>query len=187
MFEVLEPPGGSRISVSSTQYGTRLQWENPSRPLVIRIFTGFFLIGWLGFWTIGGFMAIRNLFDGKLSLVFWLLGWLVGECAATYALYLTLRPTRPETLVFDNLELRWGPGYDGDIQKAMNRLSRGFRLNSKATTIRKQEIDGIVLERLLDRQRLSIEVGVDRIEIGRFLTEREQEWLHGILLTWLES
>ena len=64
MYEILQPPAGSRIQVQQDPRGTRLQWKNPSGPLFFRIFTGIFLTGWLGGWTIGGIMAAWFLFSG---------------------------------------------------------------------------------------------------------------------------
>ena len=50
--------------------------------------------------------------------------------------------------------------------------------------IPRQELGPIRLDRVGERQRLTIDVGAERIEIGRLLREPEREWLAGTLRAW---
>jgi hypothetical protein len=50
---------------------------------------------------------------------------------------------------------------------------------------REQVAGGLRLDRVGERQRLTVDCGADRVEIGFALREPEREWLHGVLLAWL--
>ncbi|MEZ6142712.1 MAG: hypothetical protein R3B84_19290 [Zavarzinella sp.] len=65
-------------------------------------------------------------------------------------------------------------------------LGELFRSRKPKTYLRKH-IDKIALHGTGQSQRLAIDIGADRIEIGAGLREPEREWLHDILLHWWES
>ena len=48
----------------------------------------------------------------------------------------------------------------------------------------KEELGQIVVERAAGQLRLRYDVGADRIEIGRYLSEPEKEWLAEVLREW---
>jgi hypothetical protein len=50
--------------------------------------------------------------------------------------------------------------------------------------INRGAIDAITLERVGERQRLTVDVGADRIEFGSYLKEPEREWLATVLRLW---
>jgi hypothetical protein len=56
----------------------------------------------------------------------------------------------------------------------------------KPRNLPRQAVGKIVLERVGERQRLSVDVGADRVEIGPWLTEPEREWLADVLRAWAE-
>jgi hypothetical protein len=50
--------------------------------------------------------------------------------------------------------------------------------------VRRDDLDAFDLKHLADRQRLSLDIGADRIEIGESLREPEREWLFAVLEGW---
>jgi hypothetical protein len=114
----LEPPSGSRISVTT----------NDTYPLIVvphkgagvtRYFVGPFLLAWLLFllawldgWLAGFSSALSKLSSGETFdraqhafLVFWLVAWtlggamaVLGDAMAVYSAYRAFRPSVPESL-----------------------------------------------------------------------------------------
>jgi hypothetical protein len=50
--------------------------------------------------------------------------------------------------------------------------------------IRRSELGAVRLDRVPGRQRLTIDCGVERVEVGRGLAEPEREWLADLLRAW---
>jgi hypothetical protein len=48
----------------------------------------------------------------------------------------------------------------------------------------KEELGQIVVERVAGQLRLRYDVGADRIEMGRYLSKPEKEWLAEVLQEW---
>ena len=64
-------------------------------------------------------------------------------------------------------------------------ISSPFRLGGPRTiVIARPDLGKFVLDRVGERQRLSIDRGADRIEIGAALREPEREWLFVALDDW---
>lgn len=175
---------------------TELSWKNP-RGGWARFFVPIFLLAWLGGWTMGevsaGRQVLRDLSNGtpNFFLMFWLTGWSFGGAAAFYALFMMVRPTRPETLSLDSFGLKFRrgtPPYEG-FNRDRNRdenepRSFNWRKFRGRYELPKSEIGEIRLERVGERQRLTVDHGAERIEIGRFLEEPDREWLHEFLKNW---
>ena len=193
------PPANSCFLLEEDPEGNpRLVWHPAKKGLEAArrwgaaAFIGFWLCGWAA----GEVFAIAFLagllpgpggvgggvgWFGTLFLVGWLGAWTVGGLAAFYAFISLIRKPRPESIVFGINALRHDPG------TSSIRYSRKGYPNTasdascwrarKAREIPWGEITDIHLERVGERQRLALDYGMDRIEIGRDLREPEREWL----------
>jgi hypothetical protein len=95
----LNPPEGSKIWIASE--GGDPTICVPQASGFGRYFVGFFLLFWLGMWTIGFRSAVAEIMSGRTAngfLVFWLGAWTLGGIVAAYTLYRAFRPLVPETL-----------------------------------------------------------------------------------------
>ena len=95
----LNPPEGSKVWIASE--GGDATIVVPPASGFGRYFVGFFLLFWLGMWTIGFRDAATKIMSGATNngfLVFWLGAWTLGGAIAVYTLYRAFRPSVPETL-----------------------------------------------------------------------------------------
>ncbi|MEK6238811.1 MAG: hypothetical protein N2C14_29195 [Planctomycetales bacterium] len=200
-----QPPSGSSISVENTFEGRVLSWMNPTGGAA-RYFGAAFLMFWLCGWAVGeigvicvlgfgglaminGDVGLEGLFIGAF-LAFWLTGWTFGGFFAIRSLWALLSPPRPEQLTLGYSQLIHDPGTQSMIH--MGRHSRSsweyrdeMRHPPKKRDVPKHDVGKINLDFAGDRQRLTVDVGTDRFEIGRSLREPEREWLAEVLRDWL--
>jgi hypothetical protein len=194
-FLTKKPPLNSNIEVKNELNQTIISWKNPrgnwSRYLIV-----IFLLAWLGGWATGEYSVAKKVLNGETNPfeIFWLIGWTVGGLFAMANIYFMVRPTKAEKLNFDSYSLQFKPGTppfaginrsgnsDEDAKKATF-----FQKTKSKYIIPKAEIGEIKLERVGERQRLRIDHGVERIEIGRFLQEPEREWIFESLKQWKGS
>jgi hypothetical protein len=184
----LNPPEGSKIWIASE--GGDPTIVVPSTSGFGRYFVGFFLLFWLGMWTIGFRSAVEQIMSGRTAngfLVFWLGAWTLGGIAAVYTLYRAFRPSVPETL-----ELRRNSiAYDSGLAPPQLNSSWGYRSpkDSWNTVFPKRvrvELDRSLLQSLRLREtesgnRLTVDVGAQRVEIAPTASEVEREWLARLL------
>lgn len=189
---VKSPPANSNIEVRNEFNQTIILWKNP-RGSWTKYFGAIFLLAWLGGWTMGEYSVIKQLLNGTANpfLIFWLIGWTVGGGFAIANIYFLLRPSKPESLIFDSYSLQFKRGTPPFARFNWNRNKQGdddetsiWRKTKNKYTIPRTDTGEIKLERVGERQRLTIDYGVERIEIGRFLEEPEREWLFQILKQW---
>src|SRR6516164_9276669 len=95
----LEPPSGSRISVTTTDTYPLIVAPHKGAG-VMRYFVGLFLLGWLaGFISAVSKLSSGGTFDrAHAFLVFWLVAWTLGGAMAVYWAYRAFRPSVPESL-----------------------------------------------------------------------------------------
>ena len=89
-----------------------------------------------------------------------------------------VRPNRPEGLVLTPAGLIHDPG-DFDFGTCVS--------SGKLCEIGRSEVGEVRLDRVGHRQRLTLDCGMERIEVGACLGDREREWLAGVLLAWANS
>jgi hypothetical protein len=186
------PPINSKIEVTNELNQTIMKWQNP-RGSWSRYFVVIFLLAWLGGWTVGEYSVAKKVFNGESNPfeIFWLIGWTVGGLFALINIYLMVRPSKSEKLIFDAFSLQFKPGTPpfAGINWSRNKnddedKTSIFQKTKSKYTIPKTEVGEIKLERVGERQRLTIDHGVERIEIGKFLQEPEREWIFEILKQW---
>ena len=142
-----------------------------------RIGVAIFLLGWLGAWTIGGLMAMASVWS-------------------------LLRPLRPERVTLGRDTFNHRPGTldptahsesrrhsgrhdaDGDLS---DQGTIGGRGSGRVAELTREQRADLVRARGGGRQRLRYDLGRERREIGRALSEPEREWLYDILLGWRDE
>ncbi|MDQ3748854.1 MAG: hypothetical protein M3367_07565 [Acidobacteriota bacterium] len=120
-----------------------------------------------------------------------MIAWTVGGLMAMRNVYLLARPTKPEQLTFDSISLNYQrgtapfAGVEWNFGKRNNdNLFKAFQKKKNKYSILKKDIGDVKLERIGEHQRLTIDNGSERIEIGEFLQEPEREWLSEVLKKW---
>jgi hypothetical protein len=108
---------------------------------------------------IGVFVTLLVLIGVGLGLGFWTV----------------TQPERPESLTLTPGVLIHDPGHIN---------INGQVLTGKGSEIRRPLLGEVCLDRVLGRQRLTIDRGVERIEVGAGLREPEREWLARLLQAW---
>jgi hypothetical protein len=182
----LDPPNGSRISVA-TDGGEPLIVVPHARPGAIRYVTGFFLLILIGIWCFGFSRSISALWSGNANGLFlaWLAGWTALGAFAAYCLYRLFGPAVPESL-----RLRPnGIAYDSGVpQLQMQSETINFANARKIyfpkrtrTELDQRQLASLRLGDTDSGNRLTVDVGVDRIEIARSVGAMEREWLYRTL------
>jgi hypothetical protein len=185
----LQPPAGSKIQITSDSVDPTI--IVPPVNNFTRYPIGLFLLFWLGGWSMGFRSALAKIMSGETGngfLIFWLCGWTLGGVFAAYSLYRLLRPSVPE-----KLELRRNSvAYDSGVAPPQLDSSRGYQNPKKAWSSAfpkrvRTEFDRGLLQSLRLREteagnRLTIDVGAERIEIAAAASEVEREWLARLLV-----
>jgi hypothetical protein len=148
-----------------------------------------FLLFWLGGWAIGWISAFRQITSGAKGatpfLMFWLAGWTVGGFFAVCFLWRLLRPSIPETLSFAKPDLLYDTGVQPlpmgwDYRRRMNIWKKVFE-KRKRIQFAPEEIKTIRLRDTESDNRLTVDHGSERIDVGRGLTEVEREALFQLI------
>jgi hypothetical protein len=176
-------PAGSDISIEYGEADPTV--VIPAKGSPFRYFGGVFMLVWLGAWAFGLVAVFSQLMEGKGGLfnVFWLCGWTVAGCLVAFSVYRIFRPPVPE-----RLELRRGSiGYDSGIPPLKD-FARGNMDYWKSLFVRRRraEIDRAELQTLRLREtdggnRLTIDIGGERVELAAQASEIEREWLAKML------
>jgi len=156
-----------------------------------RSFAGAFLLFWLGGWYLGFTSVVSKIVSGQAPafMYLWLGGWTIGGLFAATMLYRLIRPSVPETLrlrqnglSYDSgvAPLNMQPGYGRGYASRREAWSSMF---PKRTVI---DVDRRALASLRLREsdsgnRLTLDVGASRLDIGAAASEIEREWLYRAL------
>jgi hypothetical protein len=172
-----EKPSNCVIEERTDAEGVTLTWPVPSYG-PWRYVAAAVVFGWLYLWSIGWNDVAGQIIagdqpdDAKYRLYFWLTGWSIGGAVAVYVIWCLVRRSLPESVRLQGEMLHFIPGRRGGSDRA-NPMS-----------ISRSAIRGIVLERITIVQRLFVDRGTDRVEIGECLCEPDREWLFAKLQTW---
>ena len=187
MIHLPAKPVRSNIEVAPDFNSTVLSWKNP-RGGISRYVALIFLIAWMGGWVVGEVSVTRNHMKdpGQFFLLFWLTGWTVGGLYCLLMIVTLARPSRPERLTLDPRSLQYEPGTEpiafGRDTKTIDPLM--LLRPKRAAQAARKEIGEIKLDRVGERQRLTVDIGAKRVEIGEYLEEPEREWLLSVLQSW---
>jgi hypothetical protein len=148
-----------------------------------------FLLFWLGGWAVCWISAFKQISSGANGatafMVFWLGGWTVGGIFAVSSLWRLLRPSVPETLSFAKPNLIYDTGVQPPSMQWDYRRQRDWWKEMlekrKRIEFTPKEITTIRLRDTESDNRLTIDHGSDRIDIGRALSEVERELLFKLI------
>jgi hypothetical protein len=188
----LEPPSGSRISVTADDADVLIAIP-PGAGGRLRYLVRLVLLVWLGGWLITMSSNIWMLSSvqvrptSAVRLVSWFIEWTAAGVFAAYLAYRAFRPPEPETLrlmpnsvVYDSgippLVVHSGVGFPGRLwQSIFPRRAR--------TELDRQTLQSLRLRETSDGNRLTVDADVDasRLELARFASEVEREWLHELM------
>ena len=183
----LNPPEGSKISIANDRSDPTI--VVPPTSSLMRYPIGLFVLFWLGGWTLGFKSAVEKLWSGPVQpfLVFWLCGWTLGGIFAVTMLYRTFRPSVPETLELRRNSIAYDSGIAPPQFNSAQRYRNPFQSwKSMFPKRRRLELDRTQLQSLRLREtdtgnRLTFDIGSDRIEIAPTASEVEREWLARLL------
>lgn len=182
----LEPPSGSRISVTTDGADPVIVIPHARGPLrhVVRLF----FLGWLGGWFAGFSSAVWTLWSGEGDgfLVFWLIAWTLIGGFAVYLTYRAFRPSVPESLrLMPN-----GVAYDSGIPPLMDHFYTSSKDAWQSMFPRRMRVEldrralqSLVLRETNDGNRLTVDADASRLDIAKFAGEIEREWLYQLLAT----
>lgn len=185
----IDPPENSCISIEQQSNQPKLVINHGSGG-AMRIFISLFLVFWLGGWAVGWISTAQEIISGKsgsdLFLIFWICGWTIGGFFAFWLLYRLLRPSIPEALSLEKKQIQ----YDSGIKPF--KMSFGFigvndywkQMFPKRTmfTISAMNLNTLQLREHSAGNRLTVDVGKERIELATSATEVEREWLYKVLI-----
>ena len=183
----LDPPAGSQISIDRKDLDPTI--VIPATASSTRYFGGVFLLFWLGGWVMGETSAITQLMSGKggAFIVFWLGGWTIGGILAALTAYQIFRPTVPETLQLKRGSIAYDSGVP-PFELNMNTRNKGVRdywssLLSKRlrADLDRQQLQTLRLRETETGNRLTIDLGAQRLELASGASEVEREWLARLL------
>ena len=183
----LDPPAGSQISINRKDLDPTI--IIPATASSMRYFGGVFLLFWLGGWVMGETSAITQLMSGKggAFIIFWLGGWTVGGILAALTAYQIFRPTVPETLQLKRGSIAYDSGIP-PFELNQNTRNKGIRdywssLLSRRlrTDLDRQHLQTLRLRETETGNRLTIDLGAQRLELASHASEVEREWLARLL------
>ncbi len=191
-----EPPPLRRIPKSSSTVSREgyPKLVLPSTASPLRFAIAAFLLFWLGGWLMGLCAVLRQLIwghhnPGDLFLLFWLGAWTLGGGFASFFLYRLLRPPVPETLVLTRAGLEYDSGLPPFNPASFSRYRtrvdpwKTAFPRRKIFTFSPDELATLRLRENDDDNRLTIDHGNERIDLGVSLTEVER----GMALPAIES
>ena len=183
----LNPPVGSEISISHD--GVEPTIIIPAKRNASRYFGGEFLVCWLGLWTMGFKSAASELMAGKAApfLIFWLAAWTIGGFFAALTAYRIFRPSAPETLQLKRGSIAYDSGTPppefnnyGRNKSRQDAWKSLFARRTRADLDR-QELQTLRLRETDTGNRLTIDMGANRLELASQASEFEREWLARLL------
>ncbi|MEI9407057.1 hypothetical protein [Mesorhizobium argentiipisi] len=183
----VRPPDNSAISVVTNGRDQVISIPHPKPPAATYL-AGLFIFCWLGGWAFGEISAAYQLVTRPIGpptafLVFWLCAWTVGGIFAMLMLRRILRRSVPEVIKLDAS----GFSYDSGVPPFKMQYYRNFCVWSQLFPQRiEQRFDRTQIESLKLREgdtcnRLTVDAGAQRIEIGSAATDVEREWLSKVI------
>jgi hypothetical protein len=174
------PPEGSYLIVSQSGRDATISIPNPIK--VSQFGSGLFLLAWLGGWAVGEYFVLTELISGsgptgvKAFMLFWLAGWTIGGVFAMAQAYRIFAPPKPETISLDaggithNTGSRPAAKWRGLSWGALT--GQGYE-----TRIDRRMLPTLQLREMASHNRLTVDVGANRIELAPAATDVEREWL----------
>jgi hypothetical protein len=184
----LDPPAGSQISINRKDLDPTI--IIPATASSTRYFGGVFLLFWLGGWVFGEKAAITEVLSGRGGpfIIFWLGGWTIGGIFAALTAYQIFRPTVPETLQLKRGSIAYDSGippFELNNTKTRNKGVREYWNSLLSRRVRadldRQQLQTLRLRETETGNRLTIDLGAQRLELASQASEVEREWLARLL------
>lgn len=184
-MDTLPPDSGITIQ----REGSSEVLHVPYRKLgILRYLMAAFLVAWLGGWVFGFTSAAGQLMKGTgfdAFLMFWLAGWTIGGAFAMFYVYRLLRPSIAETfaLKVGNIDYDSGiPPFSPNLRPGSQKeLWRSLFAKRKRRNLRENDLRTLKLRETDYGNRLTVDVGVERLDLASGVTEVEREWLFRFL------
>ncbi len=184
----MTPPGGSRIKVE-IEDGRQVVVVPQDNAGLTRYLVAVFLVLWLSMWFAGFWGAVNSVIGGSagLFITVWLTGWTFGGLVAMRFLYRLMRPSVPERFILGRPRL----GYDSGVPTFQ--VFAGFGMKHQLEFWRmlfpkrmvcefsQTELATLKLRESDESNRLTIDRGTERIDLGNRASEIEREWLFEVL------
>ena len=167
-----DKPTGGVIDVT-------LSWPAPPDSRLWRYIDRLLMVLWLCGWTPPALVwPAGQLANGNLTffLVDWVGFWALCGGLSAWALLVSFRPPRPESVRLESGGLRHDPGGRSRCW--------GRRQGWEPIRVARSDVREFVLESVEGRSRLYLDRGIDRLEIGAGLREPDREWLVAVLQRW---
>lgn len=179
-------PQGSKIKIE--RFGIYELITIPyAKRSIMKYFVGIFLLFWFGGWFIGFKNTIQAMINGKadLFIVFWLCGWTIGGLLVIAIIFRIFRPSVSESILFMPSSIKYDsgiPAFDLDLKNS-NQKEVLKSLFPKRTVIEitKEQLKTLSLRETDSGNRLTIDVGSNRMNIAVGVNEIEREWIYKIL------
>jgi len=152
-----------------------------------KYFVGLFMIFWLGAWFTGFTSVLEQLISGKSNtfIITWLGGWILSGLFAFYFLYRILKKPIPEMLLLNRPNLAYDTGVPPFqitfYPKNQKEFWKTLFAKRKKHEFTPEQIKTLKLRESDSGNRLTIDSGAKRHEIGNGVSEIEREWLYDYL------
>ncbi|NUM48064.1 MAG: hypothetical protein HUU38_25445 [Anaerolineales bacterium] len=176
-------PKGSKITIKQDGPNPIISIPYAS-PNPLKYLIGLFILFWLGGWAVGFKSAFEQVISGEADvfLVFWLGGWSIGGFFAGFSLFRIFQPPISATLTLNPRSLSYDSGIPPLELQYMNRYRRDAWKNyfprRKKVEITLSDLRTMRLRSTDTSNRLTIDVGVERLDIASGAGEIEREWLY---------
>jgi hypothetical protein len=196
MIDLPSMPPKCKISADCDGQGVLLRWSNQQGGCMRYFVVSFFSL-WLILYALGVCTTLTQLDNGdslkggKFDLFMLFFIGVIGVLSARPVLF-----PRKESVQISDDALTYTSGasnieypvpFDFAADRQLKRyISNEMFARSKPRTFSRKAITGITLETWEQAQHLYLELGADRIEIGRYLRESDREWLADELQRWLK-
>jgi hypothetical protein len=182
----LEPPSGSRISVTTDGGHPRIVIPH-GNDSPMRYFIGLFMLAWLGGWFAGFSNEVSKLSSGQPDpiVVFWLVGWTLGGAFAMYLAYRAFRRCVPESLRLMPNSVTYDSGIPPLQVYGYSRKDYWKSVFPKRTRVELdwRKLQSLHLRETNDGNRLTVDADAVRLDITQSASEIEREWLYQLLAT----
>ena len=183
----LEPPSGSRVSVTTEGAHPLIVVPHGSGGLK-RYFVGLFLLAWLGGWFVGFVDTVSKMWSGEVPtfLNFWLVGWSLVGAMAMFLAYRAFRPCVPESLRMMPNSVTYDSGIAPLETLLFNYMSPKdawkFMFPKRLRVeLDRQGLQSLRLSGTNVGNRLTVDVDASRLDIAQSASEMERVWLYQLL------
>lgn len=179
-------PKGSKITIKQDGPNPIISIPYAS-PNPLKYLIGLFVLFWLGGWAVGFKSAFDQVITGEADafIVFWLGAWSIGGIFVGFSLFRILQPPISAKLTLNPQSLYYDSGIPPMEIQHLNRYRRdawkNFIPRRKKVEITLSDLRTWRLRTTDKSNRLTVDVGVERLDIGDGVGEIEREWLYNTI------